>query len=123
VRLGLLWLLVAGCGAGRLPSSLRGYEILVQGTKDRQATELARALRDAGLRVRREVRGGSRPTAALIFFVFSEPGRGQASWLHLRLADTRSGVILAASAVPLDSVGPSPRERAVAAVRALTTSP
>jgi len=113
---------VVGCGASRIPGTLRGYEIVVE-QKDPQALELARAMRAYGFRVRPAVRGGSRATAALVFFVFSEPGRGQPNWLHLRLADTRSGMILAAAAVPLDSVGPSLRERAVAAVRALTTSP
>ena len=100
---------------------MRGYEILVRASNDPQAAELARALREAGMRVRREVRGGSRPTAALIFFEFREPGRGEPNWLHLRLADTRTGVIVGAAAIPLDSVGPTPRERAVAAVRALTS--
>jgi hypothetical protein len=122
-RLGVVASCIGACGTSRLPDSLRGYEILVESGRDAQGTELARALREAGLRVRREVRGGSRPTAALIFFEYSEPGRGQPNWLQLRLADTRSGVILAAAAIPLDSVGPTPRERAVAAVRALTTSP
>lgn len=114
----LLCAVLAGCGAGRLPSTLRGYDILVE-RRDPQGTELAGALRDAGFRVRRGVRGGSRPTAALIFFTFSEPGRGQSDWLHLRLADTRTGAIIAAVAIPLDSVAPNPRARAVAAVHAL----
>ena len=116
-----LGILVAACGSSRLPTSLRGYEILVARGSDPQTEAFAEALRQSGLRVRREVRGGGRPTAALVFFLFSEPGRAQPSWLHLRLADTRSGAIVGIAAIPLDSVGPSPRERAVAAVRALTS--
>ena len=84
---------------------------------------MARALREYGLRVRGAVRGGSRPTAALVFFTFREPGPGTAPWLHLRLADTRTGEIMVAATVPLDSVGATPRERAGAAIRALLSQP
>lgn len=91
--------------------------------KDDQSRALAGAMRDYGFRVRDHVRGGSRATAVLIHFTFSEPGPGQPVWLHLRLADTRSGVIVAEAAIPLDSVGPSPRARAEAAVRALAPGP
>ena len=115
-----LW--VAACGASRIPVSLRGYEILVE-RGDPQGTELARALREYGFRVRSAVRGGSRPTAALIFFTFREPGPGTAPWMHFRLADTRTGEIVGAAMVPLDSVGPTPRARAEAAIRALLATP
>ena len=107
-----------GCAHSRIPAMLRGYDIVVEG-KDAQSVELARAMRDYGFRVRDRIRGGSRPTAAAIHFIFSDPGPGQPSWLHLRLADTRSGVIVGASTVQLDSVGPNPRARATAVVRAL----
>jgi len=79
---------------------------------------MARAFRERGFRVRGAVRGGSRPTAALIFFAFREPGRGTAPWLHLRLADTRTGEIVGAAMIPLDSVA-TPRARADAGIRAL----
>ena len=117
-----LGLLGAACGASRIPTSLRGYEILVD-RRDPEADEMARALREYGLRVRGAVRGGSRPTVALVFFTFREPGTGTAARLHLRLADTRTGEIVAAGMVPLDSVGPTPRERADAGVRALLAKP
>lgn len=117
---GCLW--AVGCGAARIPASLRGYEILVE-RGDAQSTELARALREYGFRVRRAVRGGSRPTAALISFTFQEPGPGTAPWWYLRLADTRTGQIVGAALIPLDSVGPTPRARADAAVRALVAGP
>jgi len=108
-----------GCGAARIPATLRGYEILVE-RQDSQAVELARAMRGYGFRVRQAVRGGGRPTAALVFFTVRDLGRPpDAPWLHVRLADTRTGVIVAAGSVPLDSVGPTPRARAEAAVRAL----
>lgn len=115
-----LW--AVGCGASRIPTSLRGYEILVE-RDDPQGAELARALRDYGFRVRATVRGGSRPTAALIFFTFREPGPGTAPWLHLRLADTRTGEIVGAAMIPLDSVGATPQARADAGVRALLAKP
>ena len=116
-----LW--IAGCAASRIPASLRGYDILVERAADPQAAELARAMREYGFRVRRAVRGGSRPTAALISFTFQETGPGTAPWLYLRLADTRTGAIVGAAIIPLDSVVPTARARADAAVRALVAAP
>lgn len=110
------------CGASRIPASLRGYDILVEQAIDPQVAELARAMQEHGFRVRRAVRGGSRPTAALISFTFQETGPGAAPWLYLRLADTRTGAIVGAVAIPLDSAL-TPRARADAAVRALVAAP
>ena len=109
------------CGAARIPESLRGYDILVE-SRDPLGAELARAMREQGFRVRRSVRGGSRPTAALIFFSFRETGPAEPLRLHLWLADTRSGAIVRATMVPLDSIGPTPRAQADAAVRALVAN-
>ena len=117
-----LWGGAAGCGASRIPASLRGYEILVE-RRDAQGAELARALREYGFRVRGVIRGGNRPTAALIFFTVREPGPGTAPWLHLRFADTRTGEIVGAAMIPLDSVAPTTRARADAALRALVATP
>jgi hypothetical protein len=114
-----VWLILAGCGASRVPPSLRGYDILVE-PKDEQSVELARALKGSGYRVREKVRGGSRPTAALVHFTFSDPGPGQSTWLYVRLADTRSGAIVGAATVELDSTTQTPRARARAAVQALS---
>jgi hypothetical protein len=114
--------LLAACAGHQIPAALRGYDVLVA-SKDEQSVELARAMRGLGYRVRERVRGGSRPTAVLIHFTFSDPGRGEPTWLHVRLADTRSGVIVGAAAVPLDSATQTPRARATAAVRALAPSP
>jgi len=113
---------LGACAASRIPVSLRGYEILVERT-DPQSAELARAFREHGFRVRGAVRGGGRPTAALVFFTFRELGAGTAPWLHLRLADTRTGEIVGAAMIPLDSVGPSPKARADAGIRALLATP
>jgi len=115
----LALLVVVGCGASRVPRSLRGYDILVEAA-DEQSVELARAMRSAGYHVRERVKGGSRPTAALIYFSFSEAGFDQPTWLHVRLADTRSGVIVGAATIPLDSATMSTRARAEAAVLALS---
>lgn len=121
-RLGVLATCIGGCGASRIPTALRGYEILVD-RKDAQGAAMARAFRESGFRVRAAVRGGGRPTAALVFFMFREPGRDTATWLHLRLADTRTGEIVGAAMVSLDSVGPDAKARADAAVRALLAEP
>ncbi len=115
-----LWL--AACGASRIPASLRGYDIVVERAADPQAAELAQAMGEYGFRVRRAVKGGSRPTAALISFTFQETGPGTAPWLYVRLADTRTGAIVGAAAIPLDSAL-TPRARADAAVRALVAAP
>ena len=106
------------CAASRVPHALRGYNILVE-EKDQQSVELARALRDQGVKVRSGVRGGSGPTAVLIYFTFSHLETGEPTWFHLRLADTRSGVIVRASTIQLDSTTVTPRDRARAAVSAL----
>src|SRR6266576_4367440 len=106
------------CGGSRVPHSLRCYNILVE-EKDEQSVELARAMREQGIKVRPRVRGGSGPTAALIYFTFSDPGPGQPLWFHLRLADTRSGEVVGAATIPLDSLTATPRARARAAVKAL----
>jgi hypothetical protein len=110
---------VLACSPHHIPATLRGYDIVVAG-QDSQSTELARAMREYGFHVRQQVRGGSRPTAALIHFTFSEPGPDQPTWLNIRLADTRSGGIVGAGAVQLDSTLKTARARATAVVQALS---
>lgn len=110
--------LLIGCATHRLPAELRGYAIVVE-ERDPQSVELARALRERGVKVRARVRGGSGRTAALFYFTYSDPGPGQPTWFHVRLADTRSGAIVSAATVQLDSTTSTQRARAVAAVRAL----
>lgn len=117
---GLLVLLVLlGCGASRVPPTLRGYDVLVAG-EDSQTVEFARALKSAGYKVRDRVKGGSRPTAALVHFTFRDAGPDQPTWFHVRLADTRSGVIVGTATIALDSTTMTNRTRAEAAVQALS---
>jgi hypothetical protein len=110
--------LICACAASRVPGALRGYDIVVE-PKDLQSLEFADVMRHYGFHVRNNVRGGSRPTAALIYFLYSDPGPEQPTWLHVRLADTRSGAILGAGSVQLDSTVASTRARAIAAVNSL----
>jgi len=111
-------LLVLSCATSRVPGSLRGYDIVIE-PKDLQSLELAYVMRRYGFHVRESVRGGSRPTAALIYFLYSDPGREQPVSLHVRLADTRSGLILRSGTVQLDSSVASTRTRAIAAINAI----
>jgi hypothetical protein len=106
-------ILVAAClfGAGGTPSPLRGYDLLIEG-RDPFSEDLAQALSRRGFSVRRHVKGGGSPTAALITFTFRELNEPPTLWFHARLADTRSGVTVAAVSAPLDSLG------ATAAIRA-----
>ncbi|HEX4628559.1 MAG TPA: hypothetical protein VH137_07195 [Gemmatimonadales bacterium] len=88
------------------PSALRGYEILIT-RHDSLGRDLAQGLTRRGFTVRDRVRGGGRATAYLFAFTFLEtdpPGAG-VTWLHVRLADTRTGAIVAAVSLPLDSLG------------------
>ena len=110
--------LALGCATHRIPEPLRGYEVLVE-SRDEQSVELARALRASGFRVRDHVRGGGRPTLAVIYFLFSDPGPEQPTWFHVRLADTRTGVVVGAGTILLDSSAVTPRARAKAAVQAI----
>lgn len=118
MRLVLACAFALGCATSRIPETLRRYDILVAG-RDVQSVELARAMREYGFRVRGKVQGGSRPTAALIAFTFRDPAPGESTWLFVRLADTRSGLIVGAGSVLLDSLTATPRDRAKAAVQAL----
>jgi hypothetical protein len=99
-------LVAAACvlGPGVTPSPLHGYRVLIE-THDSLSNYLARALSRKGFTVRRHVRGGSLPTAALVTFTFRERGAKPATWFHARLADTRNGKIVAAVSAPLDSLG------------------
>ena len=122
MRRGALLLLAAlGCAratARRQPASLRDYDLLVEG-RDSLRDALATALRHAHYHVRRVMKGGSPPTAALVLFSFREPDSTSHDWLHARFFDTRSGVIVAAASVAVDSSVPGARARAQALVAAL----
>jgi hypothetical protein len=73
-------------------------------------------MKGLGYHVRQNVKGGSRPTAAVVHFMFAEPGPDQPTWFHVRLADTRSGAIVGVASVQLDSALSTPHARAAAAV-------
>ncbi|HXL51747.1 MAG TPA: hypothetical protein VN945_01335 [Gemmatimonadales bacterium] len=104
------------------PSALRGYEILIT-RRDSLGQGVAEELRHRGFTVRREVRGGSRPTAYLLTFTFQEAEPPALTWLHVRLADTRTGTVVAAVSAPLDSLGATTLDRARAIVDSLAASP
>ncbi len=103
------------------PSTVRGYEILVT-RRDSLGQGIAQGLKRRGFTVRERVRGGSRPTAYLFAFTFRETDPPALTWLHVRLADTRTGVIVAAVSAPLDSLGASAADQASAIVDSLAVS-
>ena len=124
VRCGALCLLLAtlGCAratARREPESLRDYDLVVEG-RDSLRDALAAALRHAHFHVRRALKGASPPAAGLVLFSFHEPDSASHEWLHARFFDTRTGVIVAAASIPLDSTMRGARARAQALVGALT---
>ncbi len=104
------------------PSGLRGYDILIT-RRDSLGQGIAAGLERRGFRVRRRVRGGSGPAAYLLTFTFREVEPPAVTWLHLRLADTRTGAIVAAVSAPLDSLGATTLERARAIVDSLAAAP
>ena len=104
------------------PSALRGYEILIT-RRDSLGQGIAEGLRRRGFTVRRHVRGGSRPTVYLLVFTFREAEPPALTWLHVRLADTRTGAIVAAVSAPLDSLGATTPEQARAIVDSLAAAP
>jgi len=116
---------VLGCAPAtryEAPDALRGYDILVT-SQDSLARDIAQGLARRGFRVRTRVRGGGRPTAYLFAFIFRETEPPAVTWLHVRLADTRTGAIVAAVSAPLDSLGASAGERARAIVDSLAANP
>jgi hypothetical protein len=104
------------------PSGLRGYEILIT-RRDSLGEGLVRGLRRRGFAVRQVVRGGSRPTAYLLIFTFHQTEPPAVTWLHMRLADTRTGAILRVVSAPLDSLGPTAADQAGALVDSIAASP
>src|SRR5437867_11570882 len=104
-RLDVIALLALGCATSHVPQQLRRYDVVVEG-KDEQSLELARAMREYGYHVRQRLRGGSRPTAALVYFTYSDPGPSQPAWLLVRPAATRTGPITASGPATLTSPPP-----------------
>ena len=120
LRLGVLASCIASCTTARYesPGTLRSYDILIT-QQDSLSRELARGLRRRGFAVRTHVRGGSRPTVYLFTFTFPE---AEATWLHVRLADTRTGSVVAAVSAPLDSLGATAAAQARAIVDSLAAN-
>lgn len=104
LRAGVLLAALWACAPAlryRMPTALHGYAILVP-VGDSLSDQLARALERHGVRVERRIRGGSGPTAALIHFTFRESPPAETAWLLVRLADTRTGVIVGEASLQLD---------------------
>ncbi|HXQ28534.1 MAG TPA: hypothetical protein VN848_04630 [Gemmatimonadales bacterium] len=100
----VLVLALAACAthapSGPLP--VRAYRVLIEG-RDSLSEALARALVERGVAVERHVRGGGPRAAALVTFTFRDPAGPRL--FGARLADTRSGQVVAAVSVPVDSLG------------------
>ena len=122
-------LVLGACSTGRRPTlsttgpgTLRSY-VLVIPAGDALDSTLADLLRDRGFRVWSAVRGGSGPAAALVSFTFRDASSESGRWLHARFFDTRTGVIVAAASVPLDTLPNDPRLHARALFEALLAEP
>jgi hypothetical protein len=100
------------------PDTISGYDILVT-HDDSLSQAIARDLARHGFTVRHAVVGGSRPTAYLFSFTFSETDMPALRWLHVRVADTRTGDLVAWVSAPVDSLGATPEARARAVVDSL----
>lgn len=103
----------------RSPSSERDYQIVIN-RGDSLSRAVGRGLRERGFRVRTALKGGSPATAYLLTFTHREATPGSPPWLHVRLADTRTGAIVAAVSAPLDSLGATADAQARAIVDSLT---
>ena len=99
----LAWLACAPATRYHMPEAVRGYAVLVP-SQDSLSVQLARAFRRRGITVLERVRGGSHPTAALLHFTFRDVSGGTGTSLHVQLADTRTGAVVAAAVIVMDSV-------------------
>ena len=113
----------AACAsAPRPPTNLREYEVVVPG-RDTLSRALATELERAGLRVRRDPRGGAKAPAALVFYEFREPGPDGRRWLYGRLFHARTSALLAATRLPVADLPPEGQARARLLVAALLAPP
>jgi hypothetical protein len=96
--------LLSGCGAPHAtgPLPVRAYHVLVRG-RDSLSDALAETLKARGVAVERHVTGGGPRAAAVIMFTYRDPASER--WFALRLADTRSGAVVAQVTLPADSLG------------------
>ncbi len=104
VKLGALGgLVVLACATAtryHMPDTVRGYAVLVSG-RDSLSLQLARAFRRRGLTVLDRVRGGGGPTAAMLHFTLRDVLGATGSSLHVQLADTRTGAVVATAVLAL----------------------
>jgi hypothetical protein len=101
-----LWLATLACAPAtryHMPESARGYAVYVPG-KDSLSVQLAQAFRRRGVVVLGRLRGGGGPTAAVVHFTFRDEGPEAGRSLHVQLADTRTGAIVAVAVLTLDSL-------------------
>jgi hypothetical protein len=116
------------CGAGRAArraggvGPLRGYVLVLPG-REPLDTALGALLRKRGFRVLTAIRGGGKPAAALVRFTFRDASTESGRWLHARFFDTRSGVLVAAASIPLDTLPDDPGLHARMLVAALLAAP
>jgi len=94
-----------------MPSSVRGYAFFVPGT-DSLSAALGLAMHRHGYVVLPQLKGGGGPTAAVVQFLFREPGDTAGPVLHVRLADTRTGAIVGSASAVLDQLPADPAQRA-----------
>ena len=104
------------------PRTFRGYVLIIP-AGDALGGTLGTLLRSRGFRVWPAVRGGSGPAAALVAFTFRDASSESGRWLHARFFDTRTGMMVAAASVPLDTLPNDPRLYARALVEALLSAP
>lgn len=103
-----LWLATLACAPAtryHMPETVRGYAVYVPG-KDSLSVQLAQAFRRRGVVVLGRLRGGGGPTAAVVHFTFRDEGADAGRSLHVQLADTRTGAIVAVAVLALDSLAP-----------------
>jgi hypothetical protein len=110
--------LAACASAPRAPANVRDYEVVVP-ARDTLSRALATELERAGLRVRRDARGGAKAPAVLVCYEFREPGAEGRRWVYARLFHARSSALLAAARLPVDSLPPQAEARARLLVAAL----
>lgn len=118
---GIAWLGACAPNPYRAPAHVSDYEILIAG-RDTLGEALATALRQAGMRVRQQPRGGGPPPATLVYFEYGADGGGS-GWLAGRVYNARSGRLLVAATLGLDSVPGDGPERARLLVAALLALP
>lgn len=118
-----LFLVVACAPAARyhMPSSLHGYAFYIPG-QDSLSSALGAAMRHHGFVVLPQLQGGSGPTAAVVHFLFHEPGDSGGPVLHVRLADTRTGAIVGAASAVVAALPADVSQRAEALLDSLGMS-